>query len=74
MTYNYSTPELISQYMSVSIDHILLKLQQLLIHHLTASHLLFIYLFIILLLLSIYVLLVASFATSVYNMLNIPTL
>jgi len=28
MTYNYLTPGLISQYMSVSSDHIMLKLQQ----------------------------------------------
>jgi hypothetical protein len=44
MTYNYPTPKLISQYMSVSIEHILLKLQiELLKHHLTVSHLLFIH-------------------------------
>jgi hypothetical protein len=47
MTYNYPTPGLISQYIPVSIDHILLKLRKgLLIHHLIVSHLIFTYLFI----------------------------
>ena len=44
MTCNYPTPGLIGQYMSVSIDHILLKLQKIATHTSPYCKLLIIYL------------------------------